>query len=221
MSELSEKDDEPSSSLTRQTFILESFRAVLAGIQETCFSTFAIFIAVAHFGFSEFPKGILTSCQALGLIGSLFVIPLIARRGFTVSRGAAGIHLLSMLGFGAAAMFPNNPWIFLSGMSLGMGIVAMAVPLQTQYLRTNFPSRGRGRLFSVSIFIRAISAMLFSYLIGRYLDADLSRFPQVLGFFAFGSGAIALCQWLIPSKSLGEDSKKAPLRQSTTILKED
>lgn len=212
---------DPESQIVSQTFRAEAIRALATGIQETAFTTFAILIAVKHFSLGPSAKAAIISSLALGLIGGLFVVPLIARMGWKVSRAAAGVQFLSMLGFLIAALSENSKILYMAGMGLGMGIIAMAIPLQTHYLRENFPESRRGRLFSISILIRALSAMVFSWLIGEYLDEDMSRFTHVLLLFAFASGAAAICQFVIPSNPFDEDVKKPPIGQSIGWLKDD
>ena len=119
------------------------------------------------------------------------------------------------------ASFPNSEFAYLTGMFLGMGIISMAIPLQTHYLHENFPNSRRGRLFSASIVIRATSMMLFSWLIGSYLDEDMSRFPRVILLFAMASGLTAICQFVIPSKPFDEEVKKHPVRNSIQFLQND
>ena len=146
--------DCPDRRVTEVTFRAEAVRAFAAGIQETAFSTFAILIAVKHFALGPAAKASIISSLAIGLLGGLFVVPLIARLHWKVSHAAAVIHLISMLGFLLASITRDSELMYLVGMCVGMGIISMAIPLQTHYLKANFPDSSRGRLFSVSILIR-------------------------------------------------------------------
>ncbi len=211
----------PEPRTVRLTFGAEAVRAVATGIQETAFATFAIVIAVKAFSLGPTGKAMLLSSFALGMLGGLFLIPRIARIRWKISHAAAVIQGLSAAGFVLAALYPRSPTAFLVGMCLGMGIVSMAIPLQTQYLMENFPGSKRGRLFSAIILIRASSTMIFSWAIGAYLDHDFDSFPHVLLFFASASALAMMCQLVVPSRCFPEEAKKPPIRQSIHWLRDD
>lgn len=211
----------PDPRTTRITFSAESVRAISVGIQETAVSTFAILIAVSHFELGELSKATLLASFAFGLLGGLFAVPLIAKIGWRVSRAAAAIQLVSMAGFLVAACSNSSGLLYLIGMCTGMGVIGIAIPLQTHYMKENFPASKRGRLFGVSIVIRASTAMLFSWLLGNYLDDDINRFSHILFLYAAASGLSAICQFIIPSKPFDESIKKPVLGQSIGWLTED
>ncbi|MDF1741920.1 MAG: MFS transporter [Verrucomicrobiales bacterium] len=185
-----------------RTFAAESVRAVAAGFIETGLATFGILIAVARFDSSPVVKSILLGSPALGLLASIFLVPLVSRFGFRASRAAAGVSLVSCAGFVFAALGAANEICFTIGMTIGIGVIAMAIPLQTHYLRLNYPNRSRGRLFSISILIRATTAMIVSWLFGIYLDGNLDRYPVLLWWFAGASALSAACHWSVPSQPL-------------------
>lgn len=193
----------------RRTFWAEALRSVAAGFIETALATFAILLAVKLYTSGPAVKSLLIGSPAIGLLGSLLMVPLVARTGLTASRAAACISLLSMLGFLLAAVGANSEICFIVGMTLGIGVISMAIPLQTHYLRINYPNRNRGRLFSVSIFLRALTALLVSWGFGEYLDRDLSRYPVLLWTFVGAAGVSAVCHFLVPSESLREKGDRS------------
>lgn len=205
---MSEEPAAAESQRLRRTFIPEAFRAVAAGVIETALATFAVLIAVNQFESGPAMKAFLLAAPALGLLGSLIVVPLAVRTGLTASRAAAAISLVSMTGFVIAAAGAHHEWVFALGLTLGVGIIAMAIPLQTHYLRLNYPTRNRGRLFSVTIFIRASTAMLVSWRFGVYLDADFSRYPVLLWAMAGAACLSVLCHLVVPSTTLREAVEK-------------
>lgn len=190
--------------LATTTFVAEAIRAVAAGVIETALATFAILIAVSHFQFGPGMKSLLLASPALGLLGSLLVLPWVARAGLTSSAAAALVSLVSMSGFALAALWPDNPWCFVIGISAGMGIIGLSLPLQTHYLRLNYPESSRGRLFSVTIFLRALTAMVVSWIFGELLDKDLGRYPILLWTLVGAAAVSALCHIVIPSTTLQE-----------------
>ncbi|MEM7698870.1 MAG: hypothetical protein AAF236_10740, partial [Verrucomicrobiota bacterium] len=84
----------------RTTFRAELVRAVATGAIETALTTFAILIAVRVFDSSAIVKSLLLGCPAIGLLGSLWIVRLVGRRGWLTSRAAAVLYLISAAGFG-------------------------------------------------------------------------------------------------------------------------
>lgn len=216
-----DKASAPDSRTVLVTFRAEALRAVASGVQETALATFAILIAVKHFQSGPAAKATLLSSLALGLLGGFYIVPLVARLRWKVSYAAGAVQLVSMSGFLIAAGAGSSELLYLVGMFIGMGVIALAIPLQTHYLKTNFPEARRGRLFSISIVIKALSVMLFSWLIGWYLDRDFSQFPRVILLFALASGMAAVAQLMVPSGSITKGGRKPPISQSVQWLRED
>ena len=223
-------DDEPAIDAPpiRHTFLPEAIRAVAAGVIETALATFAVLIAVTQFDSGPALKSFLLACPAVGLLGSLWAVPLVIRWRLTASRAAAGISLLSAAGFTVAALGAHDERWFVLGMSLGLGVIGMAIPLQTHYLRLNYPGKSRGRLFSISLFIRALTSMVVSWGFGIYLDQDLDRYPILLWTFVGAALVSAICHAVVPSEEIrapGESEKEGKgasgFLESVHISRED
>jgi len=197
-------DDEPTAGAppVRSTFLPEAIRAVAAGVIETSLATFAVLIAVTQFQSGPALKSFLLACPAVGLLGSLWAVPLVIRWHLTASKAAAGISILSAIGFAIAALGSDSEMWFVIGMSIGIGVIGMAIPLQTHYLRLNYPGKSRGRLFSISLFIRASTSMIVSWGFGAYLDHDLDRYPVLLWTFVGAALLSAFCHFLVPSEKI-------------------
>jgi len=199
---------EPHRERIRKTFLAESVRAVSAGIIETALATFAVLIAVNQFQSSAALKSFLLASPAVGLLGSLLIVPLAIKWQIRSSLVAAVISLVSMGGFLLSAIGAESETCFVTGISIGIGMIGMAIPLQTHYLRLNYPAKSRGRLFSVAIFIRALTAMIVSWVFGVFLDEDFSRYPVLLWFMVGAACVSAICHFLVPSEVLRRSSKK-------------
>tara|TARA_R110002096_G_scaffold240324_6_gene432124 strand:- start:5431 stop:6678 length:1248 start_codon:yes stop_codon:yes gene_type:complete len=192
----------PDLSRIRRTFFAESVRAVSAGVIETALATFAILIAVKVFDAGPVFKSIIIAAPAIGLLGSFGAVSLVGNSRLKASHAAGLISLGSTFGFVLAAAGAHNETCFLVGITIGVGLISMGMPLQIQYLRHNYPSAKRGRLFSVSVFIRAFTGMAVSWGFGEYLDQDLSNYPVLLWVFAGAAAVSGLCQFTIPSEPL-------------------
>lgn len=204
-----------------RTFAAEGVRAVAAGFIETGLATFGILIAVTWFDSGPAVKSILLASPALGLLASIFLVPFVAKSGVRASRAAAGVSLISCAGFVVAAMGAANELCFIIGMTIGIGVIAMAIPLQTHYLRINYPAHSRGRLFSVSIVIRAATAMIVSWLFGSYLDGNLDRYPVIIWSFAGASLLSAVCHWSVPSQSLRQEGRTGSIAENIHLTRSD
>lgn len=202
----------------RTTFRLELVRAACAGTIETILATFAILIAVTRFDSSPSIKALILAAPAVGLLGSLIIVPLAVRSKLTAGRAAAVVSLVSAIGFSFSAAGASTEWIFVTGVTLGIGILAMAMPLQTHYIRSNYPDAKRGQLFSATVFVRAITSMIVSWAFGVYLDHDFDRFPDLLWVVAVASAVAAVCQFLIPEAPLRiSEKKRHPFLESVHV----
>jgi len=212
----------PDPAVTRKTFGAEAVRALASGVLETALATFAIVIAVKQFESGPGVKAVLMASQAIGLIGGVVVIPLFKRRRFRANRAAALVHFVSMGGFVLAATGARSEWCFVVGTSFGIGVIGMAIPLQAHYLRLNYPGATRGRLFSINIVLRALAAIVASWMLGHYLDEDLGRYVHLLWIFAAAAGVAGLVQWTIPSVPFeGERGRASSVVPAMRWLRED
>ncbi|MDF1826225.1 MAG: MFS transporter [Verrucomicrobiales bacterium] len=199
---------EPHRHLVRRTFIAEAVRAVSAGVIETALATFAILIAVNQFQSGAGLKSFLLASPAVGLLGSLLIVPLVVKWQIRSSLAAAMVSLVSMAGFVVSALGSKNEICFVIGISMGIGMIGMAIPMQTHYLRLNYPGKSRGRLFSVTIFIRALTAMIVSWSFGVFLDHDFDRYPVLLWLMVGAAAVSAVCHFYVPSEVLRPNSKR-------------
>lgn len=194
----------------RRTFVAESIRAFAAGIVETALITFAVLIAVTRFQSGAAVKSLLLASPALGLLGSFLVVALALRSRFSTSATAGLVSLVGMAAFALAAWQHESELCFVVGVTLGIGALGMVLPLQTHYLRLNYPATRRGRLFSVSIVIRASTAIVASWVFGWLLGKDFGLYPVLLWTLAGAALVSALCQFAVPSKALRRRGGRAP-----------
>lgn len=217
---------EPTAAVISRTFRAEMVRAVAAGVIETAMATFVILIAVRAYESGPTAKALLLGSFAIGMIGSLFIVPLAVRTGWAPNRLAAGISLGGMAGFVVAALAGQSELQFVLGISIGFIGMALPLPLQTQYLRANFPNDRRGRLFSRTMLMRALSSMGFAALGGWLLDLNFDWYRWVLVAFAVAAGVSALCFWSVPMevrkrKDSVEKPARVPLFRAMRWIKHD
>lgn len=186
------------------TFRWELVRAATTGVLETALLTFAVLIAIEAFQSGASVKAFLLGSQSLGLIASLFVVSIVVKLRQAVTTLAAEISLVSAFGYFLAAIFHESLVCYVFGMSVGFLGSALQVPLQTHWVRHNYPTAKRGRLFGITTFVRASSSVLFSLLGGWALEKDFAGFPLILAIFGACSLLAATAISMIPSPPLPE-----------------
>lgn len=176
-----------------RTFHNELWRSLPAGVLDTLSSTFGMLIAVRVFHLGDTAKSIFLSATSSGLMVSLFVVPLLLRARSTIAGTAARVQILGGVFMGLAAAFPESPWIFITGLSIGLFCFSMQIPLLTQIYRLNYPATERGRLFAITGVTRAATAVAFGAFGGWLIGLDLEHYRWLL--WSFAAAGIASGLW--------------------------
>lgn len=185
----------PPHTVAGRTFRLDLCRAVPAGLVETLVTTFAVLIAVRHFQLSPSSKAALVAATSAGYLGSLFMVALVARRGWPPQKVAAGLWLGTAVSFGVVALAPASAPVFLASLVVAAFLPPLAVPLIAGILNANYGPDQRGKLFSYASMARMATAMLAAVAIGAWLDRGIERFPVLFAGYAGCAIAVAWCFW--------------------------
>jgi MFS family permease len=173
----------PSYETTRRTFRLEMWRSVPVGIIEFMFIPFAGLVALEFFRASDDQKAYLLAVAQIGLIGSLFIVPLVRHLGWSANGTGAVFNLFGAGGIALAALFPDSLAIYLVGLGFGMFAFMLPMPLMTQIYQSNFPHSRRGKLYATTTVFRGVVAVLFALVAGYYLKKDIGHFRELLWLF--------------------------------------
>ena len=182
--------------------------------------TFAVLIAIEAYQSSDSVKAILLASGPIGLIGSLFIIPIVLALRRATTRFAAEVSLLGATGFAIAAIFHNSLICYVVGVSLGLFSAMVTIPLHTHWIRRNFPTKSRGRLFSVGMGIRAGSSIVFSLGAGYALERDITSYPWILAAFAICGALSALAMSRVPQPTMAPRGR-AGVFQAMTWVRHD
>lgn len=193
-------DDE--AAITRRTLRWELVRAVAMGVLETAFLTFALLIAIESYEAGITSKSLILGSHAFGLITSLFLIPLLAQMRLTTTLTAAIISGSGAVGFALAALAGGRLSLYLTGICTGFFCMALQIPLQTQWLRSNYPDARRGRWFGAVTVLRATTSVCFGLGAGIWLEEDFSRSSGLLWVFALALTLAGFAAWRIPGEVL-------------------
>lgn len=209
----------PTEAQTRQTYRMERWRAVSAGVLESAATTFLLLIAVRWFEGGALAKALIASGGSLGLVLSPWVVSRVEKAGWPVSQAAAWLAAVGAAAFFLMAAVPWLP-VYVLGSVLALTASSASVPLLTQMYQENYPANSRGRLFARAMIIRIASAAAFSDLAGRALSGQLHSFRWLLVFFGAASGFAAWCLWRCPSSPLTISGGTHPFR-ALRFVRED
>jgi MFS family permease len=156
-----------------------------------------------------------------GLAASFAIVWVLSKFRRPLNQLIAWLNHAAGACFLMAALWPDELWAFVAGCSLGMFWFGFQTPLLTTIYRENYPEARRGRLYSLSALSRSAATMLFAWLAGRWLDADLGNYRWLLWIFAACSFFSGWLLWHIPCKHLGIGSEKVGLFRAFRWLKID
>lgn len=183
--------------------------------------TFAILIAIQVYQSNDSVKAFILASGPLGLIASLMVVPLVLALRRAVTRLAAEISLVGALGFGAAAVFHDSLICYVAGVSVGLFCASVSIPLHTHWLRRNYPTPDRGRLFSAGMAVRATASIVFSLGAGYLLEHDIATYPWVLGAFSICGLLGALAMIRVPNPEMRTREAGGGVFAAMTWIKRD
>ncbi len=169
----------------QRVYRYEKGRAVASGILEAAGHTFLLLIATSWFHSGPLAKGLVAAGGSVGLLLSPWVVFMTARMGWRPNQAANRLFLFGALCLTTPAIIPHEA-VFVICSMVGMATSSAGIPLFTQIYHENYPAEIRGKLFSRTVMIRISSLILFGYMIGEFLDADIGWFRWCLVFFGVG-----------------------------------
>ena len=183
----------PSESPGRETFRLDTIRAMPAGCMETLSITFAVMIAERFFGAPDWAKAWLVAAPPLGLFLSLFLVQMVRKSGWSVNVTVAAIWGVSALCLVLASLGADSMEMYLFAVGVGLMGTTLAVPLLAQVYRRHYPGVNRGRLFAMSGVVRKLAAISVAISFGWVLRQELSSFRWLLLVYAAAYLWMAAC----------------------------
>lgn len=213
--------DQPTEAVTRATFRNELLRSLPAGVLETVTATFAILIAERVFRASPEAKELALMGGRGGLAASFAVVWVLSKFRRPLNQLVAWLNHAAGCSFMVAALMPEQLWAFVTGCSLGMFWFGFQTPLLTTIYRENYPEARRGQLYSLSALTRSASTILFAWVAGRWLDANLENYRWLLWIFAACSFLSGWLLWRIPCRHTGMGTEKAGLFRAFRWLRLD
>lgn len=168
----------------RRTFLWEMVRSVPQGLIETSGTTFAMYVAIRVFDVPVEMKMAIAASASVGLLLSLFTVQIVRRLGCTVNLASVIVWVASALGFAAAAMSGDSAAIYVSGVCAAALMLMLGIPLMSQIYRKHYPNRLRGRLFSISGMLRAVTAGAAGLGLGIWLTDHGGDFHRIFWLYS-------------------------------------
>jgi hypothetical protein len=187
--------------ITKLTYRYDRLRAIPQGVIESASTTFLLLIAVKAFDAGPTPKSFIAAAGNVGLLLSLWLVPLVEQSRQPVMRVAAWMMLGGAAAMLIAAAIPTLPMLVLATV-LAIGASNAIIPLLTSIYQDNYAPRERGKFVSRTFVIRVLATAAFAELAGRVLTADIALFRWLLVAFAAAFVFAAWCLSRIPSQAL-------------------
>lgn len=167
---------------SRRTFFLESFRAIAVGTIDTAGNTFFLLYMVKVLFSDEISKSAVVAGGSLGFLVAPVAVQISARFIISSHKFASFLYLLSSI---FCWFIPYVEGVY-SVLLLCLTSVFWnaSVPFLTQIYSDNYPSRLRGKLFSLTVIFRIVSAAAFAYFWGDWLETDLENFEYLFKFYS-------------------------------------
>lgn len=197
----------PEAEYQARTFRLENLRAFPAGVLETLGTTFSILIANRVFQAGALAKASLVALPSLGLLLSLFVVQAVRRSGLSANLMLALIFAMSGVGFTISAFAGDNFQIYMLGMVIALVTLTLNLPLFSQIYRKHYPDKVRGKLFSITAFVRKAYAIGTAFAFGWLLTKSLAYYPVLLAFYAGASFMMAACVMAVETVQLSRSHR--------------
>ncbi|MFN3705899.1 MAG: MFS transporter [Thermoflexales bacterium] len=185
----------------RLTYRFDRLRALPQGLIEAAGITFLLLIATRAFDADATAKSLIAASGNLGLLLSLWAVPITAHLARPVTHVAASVMIVGGGALFLAAALPSLPMLVM-GTLVSMCSANLIIPLVTAAYQSNYPPRERGRYVSRTLVIRIAVSSLAGEGLGRLLETDIGLYRLVLVLFGAACWASAGFLYRIPSHPL-------------------
>jgi len=207
------------SQLIQQTHYKDCLRSFLYGILEAGWQTFAFVVAIRYFQADTNFKSLIAAAGPIGFLITPLSLYFFARKKIFASSAASLIYCLTAL-FLLASVCVNSLLIFGTFVILSLIINVQKGPVLLDIYTTNYPPNQRGHYMKYPNVLSAVSAILFGFIGGKFLDANIENYTIVfiiMGIVALLAGLIVKT---IPSEPFSRDNIGNPF-QSISLIGKD
>jgi MFS family permease len=194
-------------------------RAPCYGILEAGWSTFALLIAIRHFGAPESYKAFIAGAWPIGFLLTPLTLYLVAKSRIRPSLASAYMFALAAVLMIGATVVQSLTFFTVFIITSQMATVQQG-PLMIQIYAENYPASERGKRMTTPFILTALSMILFSLLGGWLLDLSINTYHLLFVIMVL---AAAMCGWAtnrIPSTPFSTDHVGNPWQNFSLIWKD-
>ncbi|MFT4901663.1 MAG: hypothetical protein ACI81V_000937 [Lentimonas sp.] len=201
------------------TYRNDRFRAPFLGMLEAGWSTFALVVAIRYFNAPENTKALIAGAGPIGFLLTPITLYAVAKLRARPSQACACIFAVTaVLLLGASAA--QSLILFGSFAILSQVVAVQHTPLMLQIYMDNYTSSERGNRMSTPFILTAISAIAFSLIGGKLLDASMEYYHWIFAIMALAAAIIAWSSRHIPSTPLSTEHVGNPWQNFSLIWKD-
>ena len=205
--------------LSTITHTRDSIRAFLYGILEAGWQTFAFVVAIRYFQADTNFKSLIAAAGPIGFLITPLSLYFFASKKILASSAASLIYFLTAA-FLLASVSSNSLFVFGSFVVLSLIINVQKGPVLLDIYTKNYPPNQRGHYMKYPNVLSAISAILFGFIGGKFLDANIENFTIIFIIMAIVAIAAGLIVKAIPSEPFSRDNIGNPLQSISLIWKD-
>lgn len=207
------------SQLIQQTHGKDCLRSFLYGILEAGWQTFAFVVAIRYFQADTNFKSLIAAAGPIGFLLTPLSLYFFAHKKILASRAASIIYYLTAA-FLLASVSVDSLLIFGTFVILSLIINVQKGPVLLDIYTTNYPPNQRGHYMKYPNVLSAVSAILFGFVGGKFLDANIENYTIVFIIMAIVALLAGLIVKGIPSEPFSRDNIGNPF-ESISLIKKD
>lgn len=186
---------------------------------EAGWSTFALLIAIRHYGAPESYKAFIAAAWPIGFLLTPLTLHCVAKRQFRPSLASASMFALAaLLMLGATVV--QSLTVFTAFIIASQMATVQQGPLMIQIYAENYPASERGKRMTTPFILTASSMILFSLLGGWLLDRSINSYHLL---FVIMVVSAAVCAWAtnrMPSTTISTKHVGNPWQNFSLIWKD-
>lgn len=186
---------------------------------EAGWSTFALLIAIRHFGAPESYKAFIAAAWPIGFLLTPLTLYFVAKRQFRPSLASASMFALAALLMVGATLSQSLAVFTVFIITSQMATVQQG-PLMIQIYSENYPASDRGKRMTTPFILTASSMILFSLLGGWLLDLSINYYHILFVIMVLSAAACGWATNRIPSTQLSTEHVGNPWQNFSLIWKD-
>ncbi|MFH2204747.1 MAG: MFS transporter [Elusimicrobiota bacterium] len=186
-----------------KTLRLDIGRGALEGLTQAGWQSLTLLILIEVFlkpagDKGEMAQALMFGAGFFGMVLAVFYTSAAGRWRADKSAWAAWPSFFAAAALGLSAAMPSA-WTFVAAVGIGHMLLPLRIPFLTEIYHENYPARRRGTYHSMSLAAAQLTTVVFSYLAGKWLTADLEAWRWIMLIIAAGAAASGLLVGRIPS----------------------